>query len=184
MASTGYAFAGTGANSASAGSNPWANATRVTADDDSYATSTDDNSGDAKSQMLRATNFGFAVPAGATVTSADVRIRRKMDVGGGMTSSNYQLINEDAAIGSAQVVNGAWATTEEAAVVSGSWNANLTPAIVNSATFGVQMQAVWDGAGMGTLSAHVDSVEINVNYTESPSGDSGAGVGMGISIGL
>ena len=172
MASTGFTFAGTGANVNDA-TGPWTTPENVTANDDSRAQTAEGST--TTSDRLRATNYGFAVPAGSTIDGVEARVRRIRTGGGAVviTTSRYRLVNAGSAIGTEKEQAADWATTEEAYTTGSSsdvWSATLTAAVVNSSTFGLDVNVTWD-ANLPTPEAfaEVDSVEINVHYT-APTG--------------
>lgn len=77
MASTlGPNGTGTGADDASVGTITWSNPGNITASDNTYATNLT-GCITSVSHYLKATNFGFSVPAGATITGITVEIERK-----------------------------------------------------------------------------------------------------------
>lgn len=169
MASTGFKFAGTGA-SVDTGGQPWGDPGNITADDNAFASTAEDDA--LQSDALRATNFDFSsVPDGSTIDGIEVRYRRRRFGTSNLVASAYNyLVSSGANIGSAKVQIGDWATSEEA-ITNGTstdkWNATLTSAIVKSSTFGVDIGVTW-GAGLpagGT--GDVDSVEMNVHFTAS-----------------
>src|SRR5262249_35446820 len=72
--SVGPTSAGNGTSISGAGSLTWSNPTNITSSNNSYATRV--MSGTTVTQYLRASNFGFALPAGATILGIVVEIER------------------------------------------------------------------------------------------------------------
>ena len=73
-------LAGAGATSGGTGTG-WSNPDRVTANDNSYTSVS--GTGTAFSEGLQATNFGFSIPAAATITGIQVTIGRYQSTGSG-----------------------------------------------------------------------------------------------------
>ena len=172
MASTGFKFAGTGA-SVDTGADPWTSPGNVTADDNANA-STPEGAADATSDTLRATNFGFAVPAGATIDGIEVRYRRFNDGSKTIATTNLRLVKSGVSQGSAKTPAGNWEATETANTQGGAadlWGATPTDTDVNASGWGVDIWLLWDGALPLSGGAKADSVEMNVHYTEASSGD-------------
>jgi hypothetical protein len=159
----GVGTSGSGPNS------PWNATSNVRFEDGSYASSLLQPSG--TTNVLYATNFGFAVPAAATIDGVLVR-KRNMDVGGGLQMDAFYLVNGiGTPIGDDKCVNmfagctglsGAF-TDEFWGSPSELWGAALSPAIVNAAGFGVGIQYVNPNAGTGEI--RVETFEIRVHYT-------------------
>lgn len=77
--------AGTGANFASIGTNAWTNPGNITASDNTYATCATAGT----TQGLRASNFGFAIPATATILGVLVEWERNGPTGTTSTTYSY-----------------------------------------------------------------------------------------------
>ena len=73
QSTTGATSPGIGSNVAGIGTVDWLNPTRITANDNNYATVAVNGS---TSRYLRATNFGFAIPSTATIIGITAEIRR------------------------------------------------------------------------------------------------------------
>lgn len=155
--STGNTFPGTGENNAGIGATAWTSPGNILADDNTTATC---NAG-ASSQYLIARNFGFSIPAGATITGVTVRIAGT-ESSAGTEIVNAQLQNESGTlIGSSKQQT--FSGTTEAIYTYGSssdvWGATLTSTIVNDADFGVRF---WYTTAHNTT---VDYVTIAIEYT-------------------
>jgi hypothetical protein len=157
MASTGLVLAGTGANNADIGLTQWLTTGNITADDTSDATC---NAG-ASSQYLVARNFGFSIPAGATIDGITVQINAS-EHSSGTESLNAQLQNDTGTLfGSSKsaTINGTAKNNYSYGSATDKWGATLTTTIVNDVDFGVRF---W------FTTAHdvrVNFVKMQVNYT-------------------
>ncbi|MCP3698306.1 MAG: hypothetical protein GY920_07110 [Aliivibrio sp.] len=163
---------GTGASvSTGFGATVWDNPGNITASDDSYSTATfNADMGGTGFDYLKATNFGFSIDSGATITGIEVIIERK-DAGGSITDSEIKILNGDgsAGVGSSNKSGGAaWPTSDASTTFGGSsdtWSETWTPAKINSSDFGVYIRCT-SGAGFGESdTASVDHVQITVHYS-------------------
>lgn len=108
--------------------------------------------------------FTFSVPSGATIQGVTVRVEASET---GTGSSNYipQLISNATptligAAKSAVTVTGATKVISTNGGPADLWSATLTPATVNTGTFGA---AFWSTDTTNTLA--VDFVDMNIEYT-------------------
>ncbi|MCK7460631.1 MAG: hypothetical protein MZU84_00340 [Sphingobacterium sp.] len=123
------------------------------------------------SKALVLTNFSFpAIPVNATITGIEVVIDRHY------TTSNIHVIDgmiqlslSGSAIGQNKANATYWPLTNDATSTYGGpsdlWSTSLTPANINTSTFGVRIKA--KGDGNGTAMAYVDYATIKVYYTTS-----------------
>ncbi len=147
----------------------WSNPGRITADDASYATCALRGSG--TSRYLEGTNYGFAIPAGATINGIQVSIMRMGNsvTGGGIQDSGLYLIRG----GTPQTATNRadttiWPTSMTAASYGGSsdlWGASWTAADINATNFGVALIA--RNTATFNRTASVDYMQITVTYTIS-----------------
>lgn len=158
--------AGTGANGTGGGSDSWSAPGNITASDDTYATIS--NPGFI-SKDLECTNFGFAIPAGATIDGIEVNMERYKSAGS-INDSSVKLLNADGAGGETSVdreTGLAWLGIEGVVTFGGStdnWGETWTPAKINSSSFGLRFQC--QGFSIfGNDVGLVDHVEITVYYT-------------------
>jgi hypothetical protein len=112
------------------------------------------------SQLLLFTGCGFNIPANATIVGVIVSPIVSSD-GSPMLNNQAFLFNAGAAIGVNRAVNTPWAPNDTAitafthltplGAAGDTWGANLTPAIVNSPSFGVALSVANAGnAGLQT----------------------------------
>tara|TARA_R110000824_G_scaffold9932_6_gene44111 strand:+ start:244 stop:810 length:567 start_codon:yes stop_codon:yes gene_type:complete len=165
-------FAGTGANDTSFGTTgrTWDNPTRITASNNSYTTVLFAVGMGQNSNYLKATNFGFSIPAGATIDGVECLIEKKRATQE-VEDERVRILNGDGSSGVGSTDKskaGDWGTVEATATYGGSsdvWGETWSVANINSSNFGVVLSCN-QSAFSGTATAYVDSVKITVHYTE------------------
>lgn len=163
MASSGPLSAGTGANDAAIGTVAWTNPGRVTADD-SVRSSASPSAGSV-TNYLKATNFGFAIPTGATIDGI-VATWELRQIGGSTPLSSFTLVKAGSATGTAKTSTDAW-TTLSFGSSSDLWGATWSVSDINDTGFGTAMSA--NNNTGGSVSLQVDYVSMTVYYTEGGS---------------
>jgi len=159
----------TGATQGGAG-NAWNNGFRIQANDGNYATVLM-NPGEF-SEPIRGTNYGFAIPAGSSITGIGVTIRRRSDTNGGGNSINdrtLQLVKAGAPVGTNLAVATDWPTAAANATYGGPgilWGTTWTVADINAGNFGVNF-AVETQATSSDRTASVDYIQVTVYYAPS-----------------
>jgi hypothetical protein len=169
MASVGPYDPGTVVDDSAVGTRTWSNPDYAKSNDGSYAYTTCPSS-IRYSHYLKATNFGFSIPSGATIDGIKVEIDRKRDssssvldyviklvIGGSVTGSNYAVTWTN------------WPTSDAYASYGGSsdkWGLTPTVSQINSSDFGVVLQVEMEPPPMTTAYAYVDHIRITVYYTE------------------
>jgi hypothetical protein len=171
---------GTAANDAVSGGTAWTIPAGALVSDDTYATVTVPANGFLESQFLKATNFGFAIPAGATVTGIVVGVERSASE----SSGSRWAFDVSAAIVKGGVVQTAvnkanyfqfWPTTDQVKTYGSAtdlWGQTWTPADINATGFGFGLRVMLystetEGVPAVPVTASVDSVEITVYYTHT-----------------
>lgn len=180
MPSSGPNYPGTAASLANAGtsenSDAWTNTGNIVSDNGTEAsiTAATYDSPDI-SQLLVASNFGFAIPAGSTIDGITVEIDRR-DGGIGAASDNRVQLATGTTFADLVGTNKAatttdWPTASAVATYGGAadtWAAGLTAAQVNAAGFAVMLSVQADAANTDIF---VDYIRVTIAYTEpSPSG--------------
>lgn len=168
MATLGPNSAGTGADDSSFGNIAWVNPGNITSSNDSYAT----NSGTPQ-HYLKATNFGFSVPADATINGITVEIERKKVRSNGTNTckdARVRIVKSDGSIGTTDKADTAtdWPTTDTYKTYGGSsdlWGETWTATDINDVDFGVVLSATLTVASESSCIALVDHVRITIDYT-------------------
>jgi len=170
MSTAGPNSCGTGSNYNDGEDDAWSSPTNIQSDDSSYASVA--LGGSANSQALYAKNFGFSIPAGATITSIKFTVKRKGTV---VSITEYHFIMCDAS-GSPSGSDKAdtstkWSSSDETIEKPSSgtagdstyWGLTLTPALVNDADFGVMISA--HNVTVNSRTAYIQYVSCTVTYT-------------------
>ena len=170
MATSGPNTAGTGANDAAAGVVAWSNPTRITASDNSRSQAARASSS-STTQYLKGTNFGFAIPTGATIVGILVEIERFQSAGGGtMVDLEVKIVKADGTFGTTNKASGTnWTGTEAFFSYGGAsdlWGETWTSADINDADFGVVLRGTMTMGAETNVTADVDSMRITITYSE------------------
>ncbi|HEY4503407.1 MAG TPA: hypothetical protein VJC14_03170 [Candidatus Paceibacterota bacterium] len=138
--------------------------------DNLYATST--MNGTAATNYLKATNFSFSIPKGATILGISVGIERSRtsDIGPSIEirDNEIKIIKSDGTLGSqnkSKTTN--WPTADTYTSYGSTtdlWGENWTASDINNANFGVAISAKGMSSSGNNRDAQVDHVRITVNY--------------------
>jgi Tfp pilus assembly protein PilX len=161
-----------GARNAGAGAG-WTNSGNISANDNVKASTTVLPA--SQSADLNATNFGFSIPATATVTGVTVRVERNAGASSAVSDHTVQLLKNGVPVGNNKAVTGFWGTGDTYRTYGSStdaWGAALTGPDVNSSTFGLRFRV--QNALTSNLAANVDHVEITLSYLDASSGGIGS----------
>jgi hypothetical protein len=166
----------TAVNDSSYGTTAWTNPTGgITSGDSSFAEIVSpDVAGSTNSQYLKLSNFGFTIPAGATITGVKATFTIQTNsIAGTAGRSSVQIVKGGIATGTAKG-NAGWYssdTTDTTGNSSDLWGTTLTPADVNASDFGVAIaaNAQYDDFGGFATYADIDGVTLDVYYTAPPS---------------
>lgn len=166
MTTQGPLAAGTGADDSSVGTIAWSSPGNITSSNDTYASVTITAS--AISHYLKATNFGFTIPAGSTINGISVSIERKKSGTGTIKDSQLRIV-KGGSIGATDRADTAtaWPTSDTVATYgSGSdlWGETWTSTDINASTFGVALSAT-ETDPTNPAAASVDFISITVTYT-------------------
>ncbi len=165
---------GTGTNVTGIGNRAWANPENIASSSTTdYARVTINNN---SSNYLQGTNYGFSIPAGATIQGIQVAIGKLRESGSGnqMYDNQVRLLKNGSIIGSnyAQTTNNWTRDQGTPAVVNYGgqndlWGTSWTPAEINAGNFGVAISA----RTTQNIYASVYSMRVQVTYTigSSPS---------------
>ncbi len=170
MATAGPNAPGTMADDAAVGTLTWANPDNAKTNNTAYATF---NAGysTAQSHYLKATNFGFAIPSGATIDGVSVSIERRT----GYVSGTYgrttvvKLVKGGTVSGDNKASATDWPDADAVASfggVSDLWGLTLTDTDINDSTFGVVLSAtITNDEEMFLNIGYVDYISITITYT-------------------
>ena len=173
MAVTDWKNPGTAANDSSVGTIAWSNLSNILSENSSYADALPPGAGiyTYSANYLKATNFGFSIPDGATIDGIEVRVVRKQGVSVSDVSDNEIKIIKGGAISSTNLSSyAAWATTDETVDFGGTtnlWGETWSASDINNSNFGVVISPELSAGYEGTASAYVDNIQMRVYYTES-----------------
>ena len=170
MADTGAVIAGTGASVAYNSGNAWSNPGNITANDSSYATA--NFSSGANTEYIQGTNFGFAVPAGATINGILLEVERNFQTSAAVDLS-VRIVKGGTVVGSDKASATAWTTGDVIATYGSSvdlWGTTWTATDINSSTFGAALAADTNTGAFGT--ARVDFMRITVYFTAAATSNS------------
>lgn len=152
----------------------WAGVGNITADDSDYATAGPERDGQSVNN-LRASNFGFTIPSGATIDGIIVSIEASNpDAPDGRTDvAEVNIVKGGAAGAENRAADAATLlTVDDVVYVYGSaaqlWGEAWTTADINAAGFGAQVRYLLDGnADLIFTSVAVDYISITVHFTDN-----------------
>jgi len=159
------------ADDSSVGSVSWSSPGNAQTSDDSYATANLNKN--EVSHYLKATGFGFNIPAGATINGIQVDVEKRGGAEGKIGDNSVRLVKNGTIDGDEKSAAEVWpAPGSEAYTNYGNstdlWGLNWTPADINSADFGFVISAKFIGTG-SNKDADVDHIRITVYYSTANS---------------
>lgn len=165
--SSGPNSATTVSDDATVGSIAWINPGNATASDNAYATATAPTSTLTSTHYLKATNFGFNIPAGSTITGITVQFERRKESFFQCVDDQIRIVKSDGSIGTTNRSAGAsWSgsdTYDSFGGIADLWGEAWTSSDINDSDFGVaispQIRMNPDGNP-----ASVDHIQITVSY--------------------
>lgn len=166
-ADTGATFPGTCTALNTGAATDWTNPTNAQTDNDTGSTWTTGSASD----VLACTNFGFSIPAGATINGIIVNIKGWDAGGGNGFVSSVRLTTdgttEEGDNNSADDVTD-WSNTayeiKEYGNSTDLWGLSLDANDINASTFGVTHRSAKASAAL----INIDYMTITVYYTEAP----------------
>ncbi len=174
MASIGPNSPSTITNDTAVGAQTWTTPENAASSNNSYALITRTTPGPATifSTYLKALNFGFSIPSGATIDGVIVEIERKSNInsaGYGIKDEVLKLVKGGTVVGTDKAATATfWPTTEAIASYGSSsdlWGTTFTSSDINNSTFGIVLQIELTTPAKSPLTASVDHVKITVHYT-------------------
>jgi len=152
---------GTASNDNSVGTEIWVNVDNIKVSDGNDAATT--LSPGSVSNYLKASNFGFSIPTGVTITGIKVDVEKDDFANGGL--DNAVRIIKSGTIGSTDKSNAVlWPASDAYVSYGGStelWGETWTAEDINLATFGFAISAKTTAGSF----AHIDHIRITVYYT-------------------
>ncbi|PJE40783.1 MAG: hypothetical protein CUR32_10350 [Flavobacterium sp.] len=146
----------------------WNNIGNITADDLNYATAA--LAGNETSRYLRARDFGFTIPTGATITGITANIMRQSssNTGGNSVNDNVVRLIKNLTLVVPNYASAAdWPTSMSAANygvgTTDLWGTTWTDTDINNPNFGLVLRVTNESNNNRTAS--VDYIEITVYYT-------------------
>jgi hypothetical protein len=165
--STSWTLPGTGATSAHVDSNPWTTPNNVTVDDNTNVATCAVGLNE-ETDYLIADNYGFSLPADATILGIEVRVDRAHNDVAAMLDSNIELLKAGVQTGQNKASGVYWpGLSTLAKKIYGSptdlWQASWTKADIEDEDFGSRVVGIDDAGGAGT--ATVDTIEMRIWYS-------------------
>lgn len=154
------------ANDTSYGTEAWVNVNNAKVSDNSRAVATLINQ---TSNYLKATNFGFSIPSGATIDGIEIKIER-LCTGDHCTDGDRARIVKSGTIGSSNKIV-TWPSTEAIQTLGSStdlWGETWTVDDINASTTGFVVAAKDVDGGENNIFS-VDHITMTVYYTEGAS---------------
>lgn len=178
MATSGPNSGGTFANETESGALVnWSNASNAQTNDGSGATCGSSSGSPFFTDRLKATNFGFAIPGGATINGITVEIDRYYYAGGGLNIRDYsiKLVKGGTVQGDEKSTGALWPSSASPsyATYGGSsdlWGLTFTDSDINSSGFGVIICGQSDATSKAFAGFGVDHIRITVDYTTGGGG--------------
>lgn len=169
MATAGPSTPSSVVDDAATGTVTWTTPGNAAASDNAYAYA---SGAVATTHYLKATGFGFAIPAGATIKGITVAVERKtnkVQVLRWAADSIVRLVKAGAVAGDnkADTVTH-WTLADVTVAYGGSadlWGLPLTAEDINDASFGVAISVYCYDTVVATV-AFVDSISVTVEYAE------------------
>jgi len=150
----------------------WTNPARAVSSNNSYATRSLNDLN--VSDYLQCTNYGFAIPAGATINGITVKVERKAS-NTGIQDAAMRLVKNVAGVATIQATNRSTTTAyttvdviEPHGGAADLWGDTWTIADINTTNFGAAFAAKKPGTAGGARTVSVDHISITVTYTPAP----------------
>lgn len=156
--------AGTGADDNTVGTGVWATPGNISVAGTPYATQ--NLASNATTHYLVATNYGFAIPAGATINGITMVINRQVASTSNMTDNSVKIVKGGTITGTNLASGSSWPNSFGTATYGGPanlWGTTWTPADINASNFGVAIAGT--STSGSTRQVDVDYIRITVTYT-------------------
>lgn len=165
MASQGPNNGSTFVGDSTVGDQDWTDPGNAQLSDGAYASDSFLANG-LKTYYLKATGFGFTIPAGSTINGivADVQ-REKGGISQGIKDNSVKIVKGDTIQGDEKKNATEWPTTDDYVSYGSStdlWGLTWTVADINASNFGFVISAI---SGVTYSTAMIDHIRITVHYT-------------------
>jgi len=169
-ADTGSLAASVFVDDASVGTKAWTNVSDAQFADSVYATSTLGQS--QTSHYLKATGFGFAIPAGSTINGIEASVTKMAstsNISNRIIDNRVYLLKNGTPVGTDKHQNSTWDTLPNIADAYGNstdlWGTTWTDSDINNTNFGIAFSAKRSGNANQNNTASVDFISLTVYYT-------------------
>jgi len=163
----------TAASSAGSGT-AWTTPTNVYSTNNAYAVSSVSDTAQFTA-LLSAQNFGFTIPAGATITGLEFRVERKRSLTlNGATVNDYQVVPLGCTGTAMPHYGGLWPTTDTYKTYGydgDMWDLDCTAEDINATSFGLGIRAGFNDTCTDypcQARTHIDHIDAKVYYTLAP----------------
>jgi hypothetical protein len=150
----------------------WVNTGNSGADDAAYATADATFSIDDITEYLKITNFGFSIPAGATINSITAGVKRKTNTSSLPVDYSIKIVKAGTISGTDQSAGDAWPTSEATKTFTGGggalWGLAWGPSDINDSGFGVAISCA-DSGSVGGWIASINYITLTIDYTPAAS---------------
>lgn len=166
MPTAGPNFCGTGANNNDGGTTAWTSPTLVQGDTTADAATCNITTNGGTSQLLRCTNFGFAIDAAAVILGITVEMERSAANANRHFDNTLKLMKAGAEVGNNLSAGAAIPTTKAFGTYGDAanlWGTTWTVAEVNNSGFGFSYKIGRTSSQATTTSAY--RVRITVTYS-------------------
>lgn len=166
---------GTMADDATVGTLAWSNVDNAKTSNDVYATRANSGGeGTVFTHYLKATNFGFTIPTGATIDGIVIEMEKHRGTGT-IKDVNVKMVKSDGTIGATNKADTAtnWNPTTDVTASYGSssdlWGETWAYTDINDVDFGVVLSASLN-SNPGPTTASVDHIRTTIFYTDAVTG--------------
>lgn len=162
---TGFVLAGTGASVANGSGTAWSNPGNITASDNSDAVVLDFSAPIPESAWLRGSNFGLAIPGGATIDGIEIQVEGAWSFAPAGSINRVNIGKDGSTLATEKTPSQVLTSSDVLYTFGGStdlWGLSWTPAEINASTFLAQMTMYNAGSA---YSAAIDAMWIKVYYT-------------------
>jgi hypothetical protein len=167
-ASSGPNSGGSFADDSSVGTVDWSGPGNAQYSDDSCATVSLGKS--EITHYLKATGFGFSIPAGAIIKGIQVDVERNGGLGDKISDNSVRMVKNGTIAGDDRKADGTWPSSDIYITYGGAsdlWGLTWSYSDINSADFGFVISAKHDGTS-ASRTASVDHIRITIYYSSPP----------------